>query len=78
MPIYSLSSEKKEELENEAAKKNEEFTDLQGTSVETMWKSELEEFKIKYREFLSKKEKEQEVPKGGASKTKKKITPKKK
>ena len=62
MPIYSLSSEKKEELENEAAKKNEEFTELQGTSVETMWKSELEEFKIKYREFLSKKEKIKKPP----------------
>ena len=77
MPIYSLSSEKKEELENEAAKKNEEFNELQGTSVETIWKSELEEFKLKYREFLSKKEKEQDVPKVGASKTKKKITRKK-
>lgn len=78
MPIYSLSSEKKEELENEAAKKNEEFNELQGTSVETMWKSELEDFKLKYREFLSKKEKEQNVTAATGVKTKKKITRKKK
>ena len=77
MPIYSLSSEKKEELENEAAKKNEEFNELQGTSIETMWKSELKEFQTKYKEFLSKKEKEQELLAGAETKTKKKITRKK-
>ena len=55
MPIYNLSLEKKEELENEAAKKNEEFEQLQGTSIESMWKSELQLFLKKYNEFLASK-----------------------
>lgn len=55
MPIYNLSLEKKEELENEAAKKNEEFEQLQGTSIETMWKSELQLFLKKYNDFLASK-----------------------
>lgn len=58
MPIYNLSLEKKQDLENEAFKKNKEFEDLSSTSIETMWKQELETFNEKYQQFLNSKSEE--------------------
>ncbi len=55
MPIYNLSLEKKLELENEASKKNNEYEELSNTSIETMWKNELLEFRNKYDKFLKDK-----------------------
>ena len=55
MPIYNLSLEKKLELENEASKKNDEYQELSGTSIETMWKNELLLFMTKYEAFLKNK-----------------------
>lgn len=74
MPIYSLSLEKKEELEQEACKKHDEFNLLNNLTIEDIWKKELEEFKVKYEDFLSKKSMES----SDESKMKKKITKKKK
>ena len=62
MPIYSLSLEKKEELENEASKKNEEYKTLKNTTIETMWSNELDSFVKSYKDFLKKRKASQDAP----------------
>jgi DNA topoisomerase-2 len=52
MPLYSLTLEKIEELKKKLEDKEEELNKLLIITERQMWKSELDEFVIKYNEYL--------------------------
>jgi DNA topoisomerase-2 len=67
MPLYSLTYEKIEELQNKLNNKQEELDKLLATTEKEMWLNELDEFVVKYQEFL--KSFEEDKPKTIAKKT---------
>jgi len=51
MQLFSLTKEKIDELQDKLNLKQEELTKIENTSIFEQWKSELEEFLIKYEEW---------------------------
>lgn len=56
MPIYSLTLEKKIELETDYKNKEIEFNKLESVSVKEMWLSELEDFESNYEKYMKEKD----------------------
>jgi DNA topoisomerase-2 len=54
MPIYNLTKEKVEELQDEKNKCELELEILRNTTAKDMWITDLDEFKIEYDKFLKK------------------------
>jgi DNA topoisomerase-2 len=67
MPIYNLTMDNVETLQNKLAERNGVLVDLETTTVETMWKKEIEDFLGDYRASRDKKEKDEkeEAASGG-------------
>jgi DNA topoisomerase-2 len=57
MPIYNLTYEKKEELLSEVNKKKDMLVNIKQTTVETMWKNDLNDFEKNYISFVKSREK---------------------
>ncbi|ATZ80450.1 DNA topoisomerase 2 [Bodo saltans virus] len=74
MQLFSLTSEKIEELENEYKKKQAEYDDYDATSIKELWKRDLQEFIISYNKWLLEKaerEEDEDDENGGTAKKKK-------
>ena len=56
MPIYSLTLEKKIELETDYKNKEIEFNKLESVSVKEIWLSELEDFESNYEKYMKEKD----------------------
>jgi DNA topoisomerase-2 len=52
MPLYSLTLEKIDDLKKKLEDKEEELENLKATTEREMWRLELDEFVIKYNEYL--------------------------
>jgi DNA topoisomerase-2 len=52
IPIYNLTIDKVEELENEKQKADEEYNRISGIDIGTWWSEELDEFAKAYTKFL--------------------------
>jgi DNA topoisomerase-2 len=75
MPIFNLSAEKKQNLEDEASKKSEEYNELKNLTPSDLWRNELKVFKQVYSKYLATRAKANEAPikkapKGGKAKAK--------
>ena len=57
MPMWNLTQEKKDNLCKNRDERNQELKKLQGTTIETMWRTDLDEFMTKLDE-VEKKESE--------------------
>ncbi len=55
MPIYNLTYEKKEELVKELNEKNKLLDELEKTTLENMWKNDLNDFEKNYKLFVKNK-----------------------
>jgi DNA topoisomerase-2 len=55
IPVYNLTIDKVEELENEISKAESEIKDLTAKEPQTIWTEELTEFEKVYEKFVSKK-----------------------
>jgi DNA topoisomerase-2 len=72
MRLFSLTSEKIEELQNEYKKKQDEYNDYNATSEKELWKRDLQEFIIAYNKWLIEKaEREDDGEDDGDGKKKK-------
>jgi DNA topoisomerase-2 len=52
MPIYNLTYEKKEEFLKKLNEKKDMLENIKNTSIEDMWKTDLDEFEKNYKVFL--------------------------
>jgi len=73
MPIYSLTLEKKEDLEYEYNMKDKEYNDLLKKSEKDIWLDEIDEFEQIYDKFVLEKNKRFNDEKSGKIKKGKKI-----
>jgi DNA topoisomerase II len=64
MPLYSLTMERKLELENTIAKMASEMRSLERTSESQLWDNELNEFDTAYKSFLVGTKKREKQPHG--------------
>jgi len=55
MPIYNLTYEKIEELQNQEDIKKTEYNNLQGLTSDKIWLNELDELKNKYNDWIANK-----------------------
>ena len=56
MPIYSLTLDKKIELETDYKNKEKEFNKLESIPIKDMWLIELEEFESNYEKYIKEKD----------------------
>ena len=53
MPLFSLTEEKINELNDEYQKKLKELDIYKNTTLEDLWKTELDEFIVVYKKWIS-------------------------
>merc|ERR1712088_937509 len=70
MPMWSLTTERKEYLLKKKEEKQKELNDLRATSKEDLWRMDLKEFVMKLDEVEKKKQDEEEKASGKLNKKK--------